>query len=100
MAAEANAWDTLGYAEHGLGRHDRAAGCYRRSHELFTVAGDRYGQAFALAHLGDVLADADGADAARAAWTDALAVLDDLGHPEAAEVRAKLRATRPGRPRG
>ena len=99
VAAEANAWDTLGYAEHGLGRHDRAAECYRRSHELFTVAGDRYGQAFALAHLGDVLADVDDTDAARASWTDALAVLDDLGHPEAAEVRAKLRVTRPGRPR-
>ena len=105
VAGEANAWDTLGYAEHMLGHHDRAADCYRRSHELFTTAGDRYGQAQALGHLGDVLAHPDAHpdarhggrtrdeshdDPALAAWHAAVRILDELGHPDAAAVRAKL----------
>jgi tetratricopeptide (TPR) repeat protein len=96
VAGEANAWDTLGFAEHGLGHHDRAAECYRRSHELFTAAGDRFGRALALTHLGDVLADGGAAGPSRSAWADALRILDDLGHPDAADVRAKLADRTPG----
>jgi hypothetical protein len=52
----------------------------------------RYCQAGVLLHLGDVHAVAGDQAAARAAWLSAVRILDDLGHAEAAEVRARLAA--------
>jgi transcriptional regulator with XRE-family HTH domain/tetratricopeptide (TPR) repeat protein len=94
VAAEANAWDTVGYAEHGLGNRERAAECYRHSRTLFTAARDRYGEAMALTHLGDVLAEIGDAPQARCAWDDAVLILDALGHADAAGVRARLAKVR------
>jgi tetratricopeptide (TPR) repeat protein/transcriptional regulator with XRE-family HTH domain len=91
-AGEANAWDSYGYVLHRLGRHAQAAACYRRSHRQFVEAGDRFGQAFVLRHLGDVLLDAGDPRAAGAAWAEALAIFEELRHPDAADVRAQLGA--------
>jgi hypothetical protein len=54
--------------------------------------GDRWGEADTLVNLGDAH-DATGAShAARAAWHRALTILDELDHPDANRVRAKLAA--------
>jgi predicted negative regulator of RcsB-dependent stress response len=41
-------------------------------------------------HIGDVRHAAGQPQAARAAWEEALAILDDLRHSDAIQVRAKL----------
>jgi hypothetical protein len=51
-------------------------------------AGNRYGEATSLAYLGDIY---QAAGAARRAWQHALDILDQLDHPDADQVRAKLR---------
>lgn len=48
-------------------------------------------QADALGHLGDNDYAAGDSSAAREAWQQALAILEDLGHPNADQVRHKLR---------
>jgi hypothetical protein len=52
--------------------------------------GDRCGQAWALAHLGDARFAVGYLKTARQAWQQALAILDDLRHPDAEPVRTKL----------
>ncbi len=89
--AEANAWDSLGYAEHKLGNLTEAVGCYTRALAIFRDLGDRYSQADILIHLGDVREAARDMPGAQDAWQQALNILEDLHHPDAAKVRAKLR---------
>jgi hypothetical protein len=43
-----------------------------------------------LAHLGDTLHAADDRPAARSCWQQALAIIDDLEHPDAEPLRDKL----------
>ena len=86
----AHAWDSVGYAEHHLGRLDEAADCYRQALGLYREVGNRYQEAVTITHLGDAY-HADGrTQEAREAWQQALDILDDLHHPDAEEVRAKL----------
>ena len=54
-------------------------------------------EATTLGHLADTLLAAGDPDAARRTWEQALAILDDLHHPDAADVRAKLRQLRQDR---
>jgi DNA-binding SARP family transcriptional activator len=87
---EGAAWDSLGYAEHHLGHLAEAAACFQRALGLHRESGDRFDEAEVLTHLGDTR-DAAGEPAlAREAWRQALAILEDLRHPGAAQVRAKL----------
>ena len=86
----ANTWDSLGYAYHHLGRHAEAAECYQDALVLYRDLGDRYNEADTLSHLGDTHLPAGDGAVARAAWHRALAILSDLGHPDAADVTAKL----------
>jgi hypothetical protein len=44
-----------------------------------------------LGRLGDVHHETGSPDAARHAWQRAVDVLDELGHPDADQIRAKLR---------
>ncbi|MGE5292555.1 MAG: tetratricopeptide repeat protein [Micromonosporaceae bacterium] len=88
--SEAPAWDTLGYVHRGLGHHTEAAECYRRAVDLFDRLGHRYHKAETLTYAGDAYQTAGDQDAARDAWQQALAILDDLRHPDAAQVRASL----------
>jgi DNA-binding SARP family transcriptional activator/tetratricopeptide (TPR) repeat protein len=87
---EAMIWDSLGYAQHGLGRHGQAVDCYRRAAAIRHELGDRYYAAATLRRLGDVHHDAADRPSAEAAWLQALGILEDLCHPEADELRAKL----------
>jgi DNA-binding SARP family transcriptional activator len=82
--------DSLGYAYHHLGHYGDAIECYRRSLGMSRAEGDRYGEADGLSHLGDVYGDAGDLAYALRSWQQALAILDDLRHPDAGGVRAKL----------
>ncbi len=88
---EAEAWHSLGDAEHHSGDQAAAAACYRRALSLFRELGDRHTQARVLAHLGDAHQAAGQTQAARGAWNEAVTILDALHHPDAGQVRARLR---------
>ena len=61
---------------------------------MFRELGDRYNQASVLIHIGDNLDAHQDPSGAGAAWREALAILEELNHPDADQVRDKLR---PGR---
>lgn len=67
-----------------------AEDCLRRSLTVQRRCGDRRGQANALNALGEIAYRGGDFDAAREQWTEALAVFEDLGDPDAAEVRDRL----------
>jgi tetratricopeptide (TPR) repeat protein len=80
---------SIGYAHQHLGHHEKAIEFYRSSIELHRRFGDRFGEAQSLTQLGDALREPDPV-AARRAWEQALAILDDLHHPDAADVQGRL----------
>jgi tetratricopeptide (TPR) repeat protein len=88
---EPTALDSLAYAHSHLGHHSEAADCYRQAVELFAELGFRYKKAETLIYVGDAHHAGGNIPAARTAWTQALTALDDLHHPDAEQVRAKLR---------
>jgi DNA-binding SARP family transcriptional activator len=94
----AGALDSLGYAEQQDGRFTEATRYYREAVELNLEIGNRWGLAETLNHLGDSQHAAGNLAEARLAWEEACAILDDLGHPDAAPIRGKLRelGARPG----
>jgi transcriptional regulator with XRE-family HTH domain/tetratricopeptide (TPR) repeat protein len=83
-------WDSLGYAEHQLGRHAEAAACYQRALRFFREFGSRFWEAETLARLGDTWYASSDSPGAEQAWRQALAIYEDLQHPDAALVRSKL----------
>jgi DNA-binding SARP family transcriptional activator len=89
---EAPVWDTLGYTHHRLGDHQQAIACYQRAIDLSREGTDRYNEAAGLDTLGDVHESAGDTVAARRRWTQALRILDQIGHPDGELVRAKLRS--------
>ena len=87
---EAGTWDTLGFVWQRLGNHTEAAACFLRAVDLDREMGNRFDLARALTHLGDTHRSTGDLPAARHVWAEALAILEDLHHLEAVEVRAKL----------
>jgi tetratricopeptide (TPR) repeat protein len=87
---EAHAWDSLGHAHHELGQQHSAISCYRRAVDLFRDSGDRFYEADSLMHLGDSHAADGDPQSARDAWQVAVTILDEMAHPHADEVRARL----------
>lgn len=81
-----------GYALRHLGEHDQAIACYQRALDLFRTLGDRTEEATTLAYVGDTHEAAGDRVAAVEAWRHALVIYEDLDHPDAAAVRAKLAA--------
>jgi tetratricopeptide (TPR) repeat protein len=92
---EGSIWNSLGYIEYHAGDCREAAACYEHAVNIFQAVGDRWGEADTLTNLGDIRRTAGELLHARDAWQQALAILDDLQHPDAAEVRAKLARTDP-----
>jgi tetratricopeptide (TPR) repeat protein len=92
---ESSVWDSLGYIRHQLGQYAQAVTCYQNALDNRRHSGERYHQAVTLARLGDVWHGSGDLRAARGAWQEALAILDDLGHHEAAQLRAKLASIGP-----
>ena len=86
----AGTWDSLGFIHHNLGEGTLAVECYREAVRLFHRLGDRTYEAGSVVRLGDVLETSGDLDAAREAWRTALATLEELDHPDADQVRAKL----------
>jgi DNA-binding SARP family transcriptional activator len=90
LTGEAATMHSFGYAYHQLDRQTEAFACYRQSLELYRELGDRYDQADVLSYYGEALHSAGDVRAARQAWQQALGILDDLHHPDADQVRARL----------
>ena len=87
---EADTWDSLGYAHHNLGEYRRAAACYHNALKLFRKLGARHPQADTLTRLGDTYRDTGDFLTAHHSWWQALTILDELHHPDADVLRARL----------
>jgi tetratricopeptide (TPR) repeat protein len=83
--------DSIGHAHHQLGNPDLAIDCYLPALDLIRDFGDLYNQALVLRHLAEARQAIGDLNGARGAWQDALAILDELRHPDAEPVRASLR---------
>jgi tetratricopeptide (TPR) repeat protein len=97
---EAYAWDSIGSAHRALADHEQAADCYQHAIDLFRGLGDRYLEASTFISLGDTHHAALTPDAARKAWEQALDILDEIEHPDASQVRAKLDTLEPATSQG
>jgi DNA-binding SARP family transcriptional activator len=96
---QAGAHRIAGHTYVRLTRYDQAIGSYTRAAALYEQLSDRYHQAEALVHLGDTHEMTGDPAAAYGAWQQAIAILSELGHPEADAVRARL-TCRSGRATG
>ena len=85
--------DTLGYIEHHLGNFAPAAAHFEAALALSRDISDAPLEAEILIHLGDARHAAGELPQARQAWQQALAILDDLQHPGADQLQAKLAST-------
>jgi DNA-binding SARP family transcriptional activator/tetratricopeptide (TPR) repeat protein len=88
---EAATWDSLGYVEHHLGNFDQATTCYEHALKLSRDIGNLLNQAVILDHFGDAREAAGDTRGAGESWRQALAILDDLHHPDAMRLRRKTR---------
>jgi DNA-binding SARP family transcriptional activator/tetratricopeptide (TPR) repeat protein len=89
-AGQAASADSVGYTLSCLGRHAEAISRYREALELRASVGDRYLEAGTHSRLGDALHAVGDTSGSRDAWSRALAILQDLDHPDATAVRRKL----------
>jgi tetratricopeptide (TPR) repeat protein len=87
---EAAAWDSVGYAHHHLGHHDEAIASYHTALRKLRDLGFRYHEAEVLTKLGDSYHAVGDTSAARWCWEEALTTLEELAHPEAQALRARL----------
>jgi DNA-binding SARP family transcriptional activator/tetratricopeptide (TPR) repeat protein len=90
LQGQADALESLGFVHHRLGRYDEAADYFQRSRQMWQEVGDRYYEANALVRLGDSRLDAGQAAAADETWNEALSILEQINHPDAEKVRARL----------
>jgi tetratricopeptide (TPR) repeat protein len=81
---------SLGYVHRCLADYEQALACYNQALETVRATGYRYQIAETLSSIGDTQHDAGRPQFARTAWQQALEILEDLDHPDAARVRAKL----------
>jgi DNA-binding SARP family transcriptional activator len=87
---EASALDSIGDGYQRLGRTGEAIASYQESLTAFRELGDRYNQAEILTHLAAAYQASGDVQLARDGLEQALAILTELQHRNAAEVRAKL----------
>jgi DNA-binding SARP family transcriptional activator len=87
---QADTLDSIAAGYRYLGHYQEAIAAYKQALNLYCEFGDRYDEADALASLGDTHLDDSSPASAEAAWSRALTILDELGHPDAAQVRKKL----------
>lgn len=96
LRGRADTLDSLGYIYHQLGRRTEFTGYFERALALFDQLGDRYHYAATLTNLGDAHWETGDPKSARETWRQARDILDDLNHPDADAVSAKLdRGLRP-----
>jgi hypothetical protein len=82
---------SLGLVHHQLRDYPAARRSFDEALSVFRQLGDRMGEAETLASLGDTRRAGSDVERARAAWSAALAILEESGHPDTDEVRAKLK---------
>jgi tetratricopeptide (TPR) repeat protein len=87
---QAETLDSIASAYQHLGRQQEAVAHYQQALHLYREFGDRYREADTLACLGDAHLAGGQTAAAREAWHHALAILSELGHPDATKVLNKL----------
>jgi tetratricopeptide (TPR) repeat protein len=87
---EADTWDSLGVVRHHLGQYRQAAACYQNALRRYRKLGSRHPEADTLIRLGDTCQAAGDFPAAHRCWQQALPILDDLHHPDASRLRARL----------
>jgi tetratricopeptide (TPR) repeat protein len=92
---EAQTLNNLGIVHRRQGHLDQAIGFHERSLAIRRELGDRHGEGQTLWALGNAIAATRGRRAARSSWAGALAIFDDLGAPQAGEVRALLERRQP-----
>ncbi|NIH84486.1 AfsR/SARP family transcriptional regulator [Amycolatopsis granulosa] len=97
LLGEANAWDSVGYARQSLGHLDEAVRCFEKAVHMYRRQGSRYYESRSLNHLGDAHQARGDVAAARGAWRAALELLEELGSPDAGQIRAKLERVLPQR---
>ncbi|MER5435554.1 BTAD domain-containing putative transcriptional regulator [Streptomyces sp. NPDC002588] len=97
LNGQARAWRSLGYIHHHLGQYGQAIDCYGHAIDLVRKTDDRYHEATGLADLGDTHHAAADPTAAHHAWTQALAITDEIGLPDTAPLRTKLLSHLDGR---
>jgi tetratricopeptide (TPR) repeat protein len=85
-------WDSIGYAHHHLGRYPQAITSYERGLTLARACGNKRVEAEILGHLGDTLLVTASRGTAHQVLRQALAILDQLGHPDTESIRARLRS--------
>ncbi|MGH8875839.1 MAG: AfsR/SARP family transcriptional regulator [Stackebrandtia sp.] len=83
-------WDSLGFIHHRLGEPGRAFEFYQRANDGDRVRGDRLSMASSWERMGDVKHSTGDEAAAVSLWRQALAMLDEIGHPDAEPLRAKI----------
>ncbi len=82
--------DTLGYIALHTGDFAEAAAHFEFALDQSRHHGHRSHEADILAHLGDARYAAGELPQARQAWQQALAIYDDIDHPDTDKIRAKL----------
>jgi len=87
---EVDALNTLSAAYRGMGRFGEAVGYSRQALSIMRETGDRHGEGITLTKLGAALCAEGRTDAARRCWRDAVAILEGLASPKAAEARMLL----------
>lgn len=90
------AWHGIGYSEQTLGNFAQAVDGFQHTLDLARIAGDRFREADVFAHLGDLHHAHGKTRGALKFWTQALAIFNEIHHPDADQIRAKL--ARPGPP--
>jgi DNA-binding SARP family transcriptional activator len=97
---QADAWDVLGYTHWLAGDSRLAIKCYQEALKVLPGVGPRsvLPRANLLTELGDTYEATGDSHAARQAWRDALHIFEDLRHPDADFVRARLDSGSGSRP--
>ncbi|MEU6352503.1 BTAD domain-containing putative transcriptional regulator [Streptomyces sp. NPDC047072] len=88
--------NSAGHAHHHLGAHDEAVAAFEEALVRFhQVGGVPWAEAHTLASLADSRLGLGHPERAHALLAEAVRILDRLGHPDAAALRAKLAALPP-----
>lgn len=90
LNTQASAYHTLGYVERARRSTDKSIHWYQQALDLYITCGSRFTTAKTHSDLGDVYADAGDFSTAKECWTAAHSIYQELNHPNAEDVQAKL----------
>ncbi|GAB3428256.1 AfsR/SARP family transcriptional regulator [Flindersiella endophytica] len=82
--------NSLGYIHHQRGDHHTAVECFQEALDSFRHLKISYQEAVTLTQLGDAHLALGNTRTAYGSWRKAWTILDELGHPDAEQARAKL----------